>query len=159
MSRRNAWLGAVAAALLLFAAVWAVRAGAGSAKNDLFLEARELVTRGDYSLAAPLLEQYLKEHPGGEHASRAGLFLGKARLGLGQHDRAREAWELTRRDYAATLEGHKARYKLALLSMLEGDPETARAAFQAMADQPDGPLAPEAGALAHYLTRQAEQTR
>lgn len=119
--------------------------------NALFKEGRSLVTQGRYAHAVPTLEQYLREHPRGKHASRAGLFLGKAHLGLGQWDEAAAAFTLTIERYPQSLEAHKARYKLAVVALLRGDTADARDRFAAMARSPDGPLAPEAKAAAEFL--------
>jgi TolA-binding protein len=127
---------------------------AGSA----FLQARELVTQGQYEAAIPMLESYLETTPQGKHASRAGLFLGKANLALGKVEEARKAWRMTVETYPTTLEGHKCRYKLAFLDAMEGKDQQAYEAFRALAENPDGPLAPESIAWAAYLKkRMAEE--
>jgi TolA-binding protein len=119
--------------------------------NKLFHEGRGLVITGQYSGAVPVLSKYMHLHPSGKHASRAGLFLGKAYLALGNTTKAAEIWSLTAKNYPATLEGHKCRYKLALLLMLTGEREKAAEAFGRLANSPDGPLAPEAEALRRFL--------
>lgn len=119
--------------------------------NKLFHEGRGLVVTGQYSAAIPVLSKYMHLHPSGKHASRAGLFLGKAYLALGHTTKAAEIWALTAKNHPATLEGHKCRYKLALLLMLNGDREKAAEAFGRLADSPDGPLAPEAEAMRTFL--------
>lgn len=119
--------------------------------NKLFHEGRGLVISGNYSAAIPVLSKYMHLHPSGKHASRAGLFLGKAYLGLGDTTKAAEIWNLTVKNYPATLEGHKCRYKLAMLLMLTGEKDQAIAAFGKLATSPDGPLAPEAEAMRKFL--------
>lgn len=123
--------------------------------NKLFHEGRSLVVNGHYSDAIPVLSKYMRLHPSGKHASRAGLFLGKAYLALGDSAKAAETWSLTVKNYPTTLEGHKCRYKLALLFMLTGDKDKAIEAFGKLADSPDGPLAPEATAMRTYLQSEA----
>lgn len=120
-----------------------------------FGQGRQLVTDGAYADAIPLLERYLGEHPAGRNASRACLFLGKAHAGLGDLDAARRWFERGVRDFPATLEGHKCRYKLALVDLWEGRKDAATAGFAALAARPDGPLAPEAAAMHAWLTRGA----
>ena len=119
--------------------------------RDVFREGRRLVTVGHYEEALPVLERYLAEHPQGRQASRAGLFVGKAHLGLGELERAALAFEATARDYPDSLEAHKSRYKLALIALLRGERGDARARFAALAEAPDGPLAPEARAMRRML--------
>lgn len=146
--------------LLLFTAFLVVSTAIGcdaifpKKGKELFLQGRELVVSGRYQDAVPLLAKYLHLHPNGKHASRAGLFLGKAYLALGDFSKAREAWQLTIQNHAATLEGHKCRYKLALLLMLEGERAKAIEAFGRLAAAPDGPLAPEATAMKKYLSEE-----
>ncbi|QDU95841.1 tetratricopeptide repeat protein [Lignipirellula cremea] len=127
-----------------------LQAGDDPAQDD-FHQGRTLVTGGKYALAIPLLTKFLAEHPQHQNASRAGLFLGKAHLGLGDYPAARIAFNDTVKNYPATLEGHKSRYKLALLSLLEGDRDQALAQFKTLAENPDGSLAPEAAAMVRYL--------
>ena len=122
-------------------------------QKDQFIQGREAVCSGRYEAAVPLLEAYLREFPTGEFASRAGLFLGKAHIALGNYSKARAAWQDTIDRFPETLEGHKCRYKLAVLALVQGHTADAQARFAAMAGAPDGPLAAEAGALAAYLKR------
>jgi TolA-binding protein len=117
----------------------------------LFQEGRTLVVQGEYEKAVPVLEDYIEKHPKGEHASRAGLFLGKALLGQGRLKDARDAFEAVVRDHPETLEGHKCRYKLAVVAMLLGDAQDAVRRFDALASRPDGPLAGEARAMKTFL--------
>jgi TolA-binding protein len=119
--------------------------------DDAFLRGRGLVTTGEYAEAIPVLEGYLNANPRGQYAGRAGLFLGKAHVALGQFDEAKKAFEDTVKNSPKTLEGHKCRYKLAFVSLLTGDIDDATAKFDDLATHPDGPLAPEAKALARFL--------
>lgn len=127
--------------------------GDNSSSDTLFHSGRERVTQGEYARAIPLLSQYLEESPRGHLASRAGLMLGKAYLGLDQLDEAEVAFESVVRDFPQTLEGHKCRYKLALLELLRDHRQAARERFLLLAQNPDGPLAPEARAMAALLAR------
>ena len=119
--------------------------------NDDFHRARKHVTQGKYDVAIPLLKRYLSRQANNKNASRAGLFLGKAYLALGDIDTAYKAFETTSKDYPSTLESHKCRYKMALVNMLRGDDAEAIEQFGQLADNPDGPLAPEAKAMRDYL--------
>jgi len=114
--------------------------------TDNFESIRLQVCQGKYEQAIPALEAYR-----GKHESRAGLFLGKAWLGIGDYGKAREAFEITVKKFPGTLEDHKARYKLAWLSWVEGDAAQAKQQFEALANRPDGPLAAEAAAFAKAL--------
>ena len=116
-----------------------------------FGEGRVLVMSGRYAEAVPRLEVYLDSFAAGRNRSRAGLFLGKAHLGRGEFELARAAFTETAERYPETLEAHKCRYKLCLLDLLEGDRASAAAGFRALAEDPDGSLAPEADALWRYL--------
>ncbi len=120
--------------------------------RDEFFAGRSLVVSGNYQRAVSVLRRYLQANPKARHASRAGLFLGKAYLALGQYQDARAAWENTVATFPGSLEGHKCRYKLAFLGMIMGDGESARRQFEELASRPNGPLAPEAKAFAAYLT-------
>jgi len=130
--------------------------GPGQARG-LFGRGRQCVTQGRYQQAVPLLTAYLAKHPQGRHASRARFFLGKAHLGLGDLVRARAEFQATRRDYPGSLEAHKAQYKLAMVDLWEGHRDAAVGRLGALADRPDGPLAPEAHAMRRFLTRTATQ--
>jgi len=127
------------------------------ATNHQFDSIRTMVTRGKYQEAIPKLEAFLKENPKSKDASRAGLFLGKAHLGLGDLDAASAAFEATIRDYPNSLEAHKSRYKLAVISLLQDDPEGALKRFSQLAEKPDGPLAPEAAAMTSYLKKRIKK--
>lgn len=116
-----------------------------------FGRGRVHVMEGRYAEAVPELRAYLAQYTAGPNRSRAGLFLGKAYLGQGHFKLAREAFAETAERYPDTLEGHKCRYKLALLDLLEGRTGEAAEGFRRLAEQPDGPLAPEATALGQYL--------
>ena len=106
----------------------------GCRNNDeektLFFSGRTLVTEGRYNDAIPLLNQYMAEHPNGNYASRAGLFLGKSHLALESFGEARNAWQMVIDNYPKSLEAHKSAYKLAILDFLQGDTEEALAQFK-----------------------------
>jgi TolA-binding protein len=141
----------VFASLLSAAVACSSKRGAPPGASE-FKHARALVSQGRYADAIAALDTYLQARPRGAHASRAAFFLAKAKLGRGDIEGARAAFERTRREYPGSLEANKARYKLAFLLLLEGKRQDARAAFEALADHPDGPLAPEARAMAQYLS-------
>jgi TolA-binding protein len=157
LKKRRKKITAVSASLCLTLSIAA--AGCSrfvSADNDSyeeFMAARQLVTQGHYADAIGRLEKYLVRHPKAKHSSRATFFLAKAHLGANDLDQAQAAWERTIRDYPASLEAHKSKYKLALLAFLRGDPKTAYTQFKAIAESPDGPLAPEAVGFARYLAK------
>jgi len=85
------------------------------------------------------------------YASRAYLFLGKAFLGQLKFDDAARVFDDGARLFPETLEGHKCRYKRAVVDLLQGNNAAARARFANLAGHPDGPLAPEALAFHRYL--------
>jgi len=69
-------------------------AGCGQrSQSESFESIRRLVCEGRHAEAIPRLEAYK-----GRHQSRAGLFLGKAHLGLGDLDQARQAIEYFRNE-------------------------------------------------------------
>lgn len=113
---------------------------------DRFEAIREMVCDGEYQAAIPKLKSY-----SGTNNSRAGLFLGKAYLGLGDIENAKAAFESTSKKFPKTVEAHKCQYKLALLSYFSGETESAKAQFERLANEPDGPLAAEARAFAEFL--------
>jgi|GEM_PF-2136271 len=141
------------AAGILLAAPQVLRSTSCEASGEkaLFKEGRTLVTQGRYEQAIPVLEELLRQYPRGPHASRACFFLAKARVGTGELDLARELFQRTLRDYPDSLEAHKSRYKIGLVRLWQGRTGEALEIFRDMAARPDGPLAPEAGAMATYL--------
>lgn len=137
--------------LVTLVACDALQAVTPEAERSEFMVARELVTRGQYDVAIPALEAYLKEHPGGKHASRAAFFIAKAHLGAGRYEEARSGFGRTIREFPSSLEAHKSQYKLGLVALLEGDRVGAAEAFKRLVDTPNGPLTPEAAAFTRYL--------
>lgn len=152
------WLSSLAerAGILLLSCLFAAgcNSGRNASPNSDFDQGRSLVVAGKYAEAIPVLRRYLKEDPQGKHASRAGLFLGKAHLALGDIEAARQAFDDTHRNYPDSLESHKSKYKLAMISLLSGDRQDALERFQQLAQAPDGPLAAEATAMAEFLRQQ-----
>jgi TolA-binding protein len=122
--------------------------------GDTFHEGRWLVTQGQYRQAILILSEYLDKNPKGQNASRSIFFIGKAYMGLGEMDLARQAFDDTYRDFPKSLEAHKALYKLAMIDLLEGSVDQAIQGFASLAQMPNGPLAPEAAAMYAYLTHQ-----
>ena len=118
-----------------------------------FGRGRLLVTQGKYAEALPVLEEHLAARPTGKHASRAQFFIGKAYVGMGQLDKATAAFGEVVQIYPDSLEAHKARYKMALILLWQGKTNEARVQFAALADSPDGPLAPEAKQMAAHLAK------
>jgi len=91
--------------------------------------------------------------PAGKHASRAQFFIGKAYIGMDQLDEATAAFDRVVRVYPDSLEAHKARYKIALVLLWQGEADEAQTQFAQLADSPDGPLAPEAKQMAAHLAK------
>lgn len=120
-------------------------------ERELFLDGRERVVMGRYEDAVPVIEHYLSAYPQGKYASRAYLFLGKAFMGQLRFDDAARVFDDGARRFPETLEGHKCRYKRAVVDLLKGDKAAARVRFANLANNPDGPLAPEARAFQRYL--------
>lgn len=140
-------------ALFVLSSVGLVGCGArgGSDESTAFSRARGLVLSGNYTAAATALENYLERFPRGKHASRGGLMLGKAHLGLGDLEKAKRAFEAVVKDFPSSLEAHKCRYKLALVAWWEGDTEEGRRLFQSIEKTPGSPLRAEAGLMARFL--------
>ena len=129
----------------LFAFVLLTGCGQQSSPNQ-FESIRQIVCEGRYAEAIPKLEAY-----DGRHRSRAGLFLSKAQMGLGDMNKARQVFDDTIRNCPDSLEAHKCRYKLALLSMLQGNAQSAKKQFFALSTKPNGPLAAESRAMAEFI--------
>ena len=155
MDRRDVAV-AVLMVLLSIALVGSITCGDPDVARDdaigSFGKGRLAVARGDYEAAIPLLREYLRKYPNGRNASRAQFFLGKAYIGLGRLSEAAIEFDATVRNYPGTLEAHKSRYKLAMIAYWQGDSIEARRRFEKLADNPDGTLAPEARAMAEYLS-------
>ncbi len=122
--------------------------------SNRFAAARELVVTGKYEEGIKELKHYQGQHPEGEHASRAGLFLGKAYLATDDLPAAQAAFEQTIQSFPESLEAHKSRYKLAMILFWENKTDEALKAFEAISSKPDGPLAAEAGMVAKHLRSQ-----
>lgn len=122
-----------------------------SAELDEFLRARQLVLDGRYDEALPALDAFLQRYGSGKYASRAQFFRGKVRIGQGRYVEARREFEQTMRDFPSSDEAQKARYKIAMIDMVQGRRAEALRAFQQLAEDPDGPLAPEARMMVEFL--------
>lgn len=120
-----------------------------------FDAARALVTQGRYGEAVSALTAFLNKHPGHADTSRAQFFIGKAHLGQDDLVEARSAFELVWQQYPGTLEAHKSVYKLATIDLWEDKRDAAVTGFKRLADNPNGPLAPEAAAMLRYLETEA----
>ncbi len=117
-----------------------------------FIEGRALVTEGVYEEAIPMLNTYLAKHPAGRYAGRAQYFIAKAHVGLGNLDRAKLAFAATLAGYPTTAEGKKSRYKLAMIDLWQGNRKKAVQRLELLAENPDGPLAPESRAMYLFLS-------
>ena len=135
-----------------FVSICAGCSGGEAGQNDDFHRGRGHVIDGKYDVAIPLLQRFLSRQGNSRNASRAGLFLGKAHLGRGALDEAYNTFKATAQNYPNTLEAHKCQYKLAFVDMLRGNDDAAIEKFSQLADQPDGPLVPEATVMRDYLS-------
>lgn len=134
--------------------LWTLGNAVAGSESDLFQTGRTYVTRGWYQQAITTLDNYLADYPEGRYASRTQFFLAKAYLGLEDLEWAKAEFALTVRRFPSSLEAHKSRYKMALIALWQGNRVSALEQFQDLADQPDGPLAPEARIMAKYLAGQ-----
>jgi TolA-binding protein len=116
-----------------------------------FTNGRNALMSAQFDGAIVELQGYLDDHPHGPLASRASFLIAKAQLGLGNHDQARKQFELTIRQFGDSEEAHKSRYKLGMLSLLDGDKQVARRRFAELVASPSGTLVPEATAMVRYL--------
>ena len=123
-----------------------------------FHEGRALLMRGQLERADRMLAQFQKANPTHQLCSRALFLRGKAQLGLGDFDLATAHFLATIKKYPQSEEAHKAKYKLAVLEMLNGNREQAVRQFQEIADNPDGTLVAEAAAMARWLSKEPEGT-
>ena len=121
-----------------------------------FAQGRLLINQGRYRDGIQLLEEYLAKHPRGRNAGRARFFLGKAYIGLDLFDRAAEEFRAAVFDFPETDEAQKSRYKLAQIDLWQGREDEAQHAFRELAQNPAGPLTPEAAAMSRYLSRRLE---
>lgn len=116
-----------------------------------FTAGRQALMRGQFEPAIEQFGGYLQQQPHGRLASRASFLTAKAYLGLGDHQLARQQFEHTVQKYGDSEEAHKSRYKLAMVSLIEGDTDDARRRFSELTAQPSGTLVPEATAMLRYL--------
>ena len=120
-----------------------------------FTAGRQALMRGEFEQAIKYLEAYRRQGKAGALASRATFLMAKSYLGLNDFAAAREWFERTISEYGHSEEAHKARYKLAMISLMQGEMHDARRRFQELVDRPSGTLVPEATAMLQYLDRQA----
>lgn len=137
-------------ALLLAVSLAGCKSASGEGK-DVFKEGQALVEAGQYEQAIPVLRGYLTDSPRGEKAAKAGLFLAKAQMALQRWPDARATLDKVIAEHPGTLEAHKCRYKLGLVSLFSGDRADALKRFADMADHPDGSLASDAAAMRKWL--------
>jgi TolA-binding protein len=124
--------------------------GAGPSPGK-FHEGRTALMQGKFQTAIDLLTEHLLRHPAGDLAGRASFLIGKAHLGLGDWNAAETWFQNTIDKYPQTEEAHKARFKIALAKMLQGETADAQRRFAELAEQREGPYTPEAVALARFL--------
>ena len=137
--------------ILMIVSIPACAKPRGGQASREFDAARLLVTQGKYAEAIPKLQTFQQQHPNHADASRAQFFIAKAYLGMDDLVSARSAFESVIQTYPGSLEAHKSEYKLALIDLWEGRSDEAVARFRSLAEHPNGPLAPEAKAMLHYL--------
>jgi len=145
----GAWL-----ALILPLALIVTGCESGKKSDPQFTAGRQALMRGDYEVAINELQKYLRQHPDDSLASRASFLIGKAQFGAGNHKAARQQFEHTIQKYGSSEEAHKSRYKLAMLSLMDGDTGEARRRFSELTARPSGTLVPEAAAILRYLDAQ-----
>lgn len=136
-------------AVLLLALI--VGCDAQEQRDTLFSAGREALQRGQLQLSIDKLLEHLNHNPKGRLASRANFLIGKAYLGLGNLDASRKQFEQTIADFQFSEEAHKSKYKLAMLSLIEGKNPDARKRFEELTKNPSGTLVPEATAMLRYL--------
>ncbi len=124
--------------------------------HQQFEAIRLKVIHGDYQASITELRAFLKDHPGSKDASRASFFIAKAWIGLGKLDEASRQFQATIASYPESEEAHKSRYKLAMIDLWQGRSAQALDAFETLAANPSGPLAPEAAGFAAYLKQRPQ---
>ncbi|MEO2034161.1 MAG: tetratricopeptide repeat protein [Planctomycetaceae bacterium] len=122
--------------------------------NTQFAAGRTALMHGRYVESIQRFQAYLQAHPTGGLASRAAFFIGKAHLGQGHLDKSRTQFEYTMETYGDSEEARKSLYKLAMLSLLQGDRDHAKRQFQQVADNPNCTLAPEAAAMLRFVSQE-----
>lgn len=123
-------------------------------KSTPFEPLRKLVVQGQYDKAVPALKDYIDKHPGGKHASRAGLFLFKASLAKGDYDEATRWCEWTLQNHPDSLEARKCEFKLGLIQLAKEDLPEALKQFETVASSNQNPLRPEAEFFVDHLRAQ-----
>lgn len=111
---------------------------------------RQDVLSGEFESGIQRLERFLDEHHGHDLAVRANFLIAKAHLGLGDYAAAKQWFNHVIEQHPATEEAHKAKFKLAMLSVLQGDREDARQRLESLRMEA-GPYAPEVVAWLEYL--------
>lgn len=119
--------------------------------KEEFQSLRLQVIAGEYDKAIPQLESFIKENPNSKNASRAGLFLFKAYFAKNQLSDAGKWCQWTIKNHPNSLEAHKCRYKLALISLVSGNSAKTKSELKLVADDTDNPLSPEASRLLKFL--------
>ena len=148
--------------LLKYAFVLAILISAGCSEANStaqFRSLRSMVIAGKFNEAIPKLEKFAAENPKSVDASRAGLFLFKANFGNGDLAEARKWCDWTIKNYPSSLEAQKCKYKLAVVTMAEGDIEQATEQFAALASNPSGPYTAEATAMKRFLDQHSVTPR
>ena len=116
--------------------------------------ARKLMTSGRFDSAATKLEDFLENHPSHHLAGRATFLLAKSHLGQSHFDESKKWFNRTIQRFPNSEEAHKAKFKLAVIEMLEGNLAEAERQFATLAKQSDGPYVPEAQAYSRFLLAQ-----
>ncbi len=116
-----------------------------------FNSLRSLVIAGKFNEAIPKLEKFAAENPKSVDASRAGLFLFKANFANGDFAEARKWCDWTIKNYPASLESQKCKYKLAMVTLAEGKIDEAAKQLDVLAKNANGPYTAEAVGLKRFL--------
>ena len=118
-----------------------------------FGKGRTAVCSGAYQEGIKRLDEYIHDYPAGRNAARAGLFRGKALIGLGDYTDAQSVLKNVIDQYPDSLAAHKSKYKIALAKLFDGDEPGAIKCFQELRSEKNGPLVPEAEAFLRWLRK------
>ena len=113
--------------------------------------------KAQFDAAETALLEFERSNSNHEFSSRARFLRAKARLGAGDLERAASLFQETIDQFPGSEEADKARFKLALISLLQNDVPAAKQRFQQIVDRSDSVYVPEAIAMLAMLKRQANE--
>ena len=146
--------------LLIFALLLSFVLGCSEEKGDAaskFAAARAKVHRAEFSQAIRELKTFLQDHPGHDLGSRAHFLIAKSEMGRNDFDEAAAWFTKTASQFPSSDEAHKAKFKLAMLSLLRGERQRALEQLRKMTDS-NGSYAPEISAwMLHLESQEAGQ--